>query len=50
MCFELGTTAGDEGYFYYSNVSQDQSHSASGIVYTEIESMCMYFLSTGNQN
>lgn len=43
MCFELETTAGDENQFYYSNVSQDQSHSVSGIVYTEIKSMIYVF-------
>lgn len=43
MCFELQTTAGDENCFYYSNVSQDQSHSVSGTVYTEIKSMLYIF-------
>lgn len=43
MCFELETTAGDENQFYYSHVSQDQSHSVSGTVYTEINSMLYVF-------
>lgn len=43
MCFELQTTAGDENQFYCSNVSQDQSHSVSGTVYTEIKSMLYVF-------
>lgn len=50
MCFELEITAGDENGFYCSNVSQDQNHSVSGTVYTEIKICCMHFLFTGNQN